>query len=254
MSVIINNMAMPETCYECRFHETSYWGRAFCVAHLNYIEDPRSGRLDTCPIEEVPTNDVSDRKDDAWNMFELITSVYYGKQYYFLQDDGLVYSRKSHKCMTEDAAIDEFLDAISERKERRMGVYIRNIDIPEIKRGAAAIINIDDILFFKTADDILLVPDHGDLADKDAMQKEMIDLYDKRSEDAYMTGSKGALVDWDDAVVIVKNEPVVIPAERSIDKDKDVLCKSAEKSEEECEEENWYTELDDPKIAERSEE
>lgn len=42
--------------------------------------------------------------------------------------------------------------------------------------------------------------------------------------------------------------------ERCVDKDKDVLCKSAEKSEEECEDENWYTELDDPKIAERSEE
>lgn len=27
----------------------------------------------------------------------------------------------------------------------------------------------------------------------------------------------------------------------------------AERSEEECEDENWYTELDDPKIAERSE-
>lgn len=54
MSVIINNMAMPETCYECRFHETSYFGRAFCVAHLNYIEDPRSGRLETCPLEELP--------------------------------------------------------------------------------------------------------------------------------------------------------------------------------------------------------
>ena len=48
-----------------------------------------------------------------------------------------------------------------------MGVYIRNIDIPEIKRGVAAIINIDDIVFFKTADDILLVPDHGDLIDRD---------------------------------------------------------------------------------------
>ena len=29
---------------------------------------------------------------------------------------------------------------------------------------------------------------------------------------------------------------------------------NAERSEEECEDENWYTELDDPKIAERSEE
>lgn len=52
--------------------------------------------------------------ESAWEMFELITSVYYGKQYYFLQDDGLVYSRASHKCMTEDAAITEFLDAIGE--------------------------------------------------------------------------------------------------------------------------------------------
>lgn len=65
-------------------------------------------------IEELPTIDIPERKDDAWNMFELVTSVYYGKQYYFLQDDGLVYSRASYKYMTEDAAIDEFLDAIGE--------------------------------------------------------------------------------------------------------------------------------------------
>ena len=51
MSVVINNMAMPQNCYECRFCET-YLGHHLCAAFLNYIEDPRSGRLDTCPLEE----------------------------------------------------------------------------------------------------------------------------------------------------------------------------------------------------------
>lgn len=52
--------------------------------------------------------------DGEWELFTLITSAYYGKQYYFLQDDGLVYSRASKKYMTEDAAITEFLNVIGE--------------------------------------------------------------------------------------------------------------------------------------------
>ena len=55
MSVIIKGMAMPETCYECRFCEeqSEYPFNQYCVAHLNYIENARSSRLDTCPLEEV---------------------------------------------------------------------------------------------------------------------------------------------------------------------------------------------------------
>lgn len=45
-------------------------------------------------------------------MFSLITSVWYGKQYYFMQDNGLVYSRKSHLTMTKGDALDEFLKEI----------------------------------------------------------------------------------------------------------------------------------------------
>lgn len=57
MSVLIKGMTMPETCYECRFceSEAEYPFRLFCVSHLNRIEDPRSGRLGTCPLEEPPT-------------------------------------------------------------------------------------------------------------------------------------------------------------------------------------------------------
>lgn len=59
MSVLIKGMSMPETCYECRFceSEAEYPFRLFCVAHLNRIEDPRSGRLDTCPLEEPSSID-----------------------------------------------------------------------------------------------------------------------------------------------------------------------------------------------------
>ena len=53
MSVLIK-MPMPQNCYECRFCET-YLGHHLCVAFLNYIAEPRSGRLDTCPLEELPT-------------------------------------------------------------------------------------------------------------------------------------------------------------------------------------------------------
>lgn len=51
---------------------------------------------------------------DAWEMFELITSVWFGKQCYGAQENGLVYSRMSCKAMTKDDAIREFLDAIGE--------------------------------------------------------------------------------------------------------------------------------------------
>lgn len=49
-----------------------------------------------------------------WEMFELITSAYFGKQYYFIEDNVLVYSRESNKYMTKDEAIREFLGIIGE--------------------------------------------------------------------------------------------------------------------------------------------
>ena len=63
-------------------------------------------------INEQPTIDPVKRGE--WDMFELITSAYFGKQYYFLQEDGIVYSRQSCKYMTRDKAIQEFLDIIGE--------------------------------------------------------------------------------------------------------------------------------------------
>ena len=49
---------------------------------------------------------------DAYEMFELISGVYFGKQYYFEDNNSMVYSRLSHSYMTKDDALGEFLDEI----------------------------------------------------------------------------------------------------------------------------------------------
>ena len=51
-------------------------------------------------------------KDGQWEVFSLITSVYFGKGYYFKERHGMVYSRHSHEYLTFDEALDEFLDHI----------------------------------------------------------------------------------------------------------------------------------------------
>lgn len=55
-----------------------------------------------------------DYEDGEWDMFELISTAYHGKQYYFLQDNEMVYSRASGKYMTFSEAVDEFVKEISE--------------------------------------------------------------------------------------------------------------------------------------------
>lgn len=54
------------------------------------------------------------RKQGEWDMFELITSAWYGKQYYFKEENGMAYSRKSHKTMTVHDAILEFIREIGD--------------------------------------------------------------------------------------------------------------------------------------------
>jgi len=58
---------------------------------------------------------MTDYERGEWEMFELITSTWYGKSYYFLEDDpDLVYSRSSHKTMHREKAYAEFLKEIGE--------------------------------------------------------------------------------------------------------------------------------------------
>lgn len=45
----------------------------------------------------------------AWDLFEEITTAYFKKQMYFIQDDGTVYSRLSNSYLNKDDALNEFL-------------------------------------------------------------------------------------------------------------------------------------------------
>lgn len=66
-------------------------------------------------IESVPSADVVEiKKEGEWDMFDLISSAYYGKGMYFKQDNGTVYSRHSGEYMTVDEAIEEFISLINE--------------------------------------------------------------------------------------------------------------------------------------------
>ena len=56
--------------------------------------------------------------DAKWEIFELIASAYFGKQYYFLESDGRVYSRYRHKYMSFADAVVEFCMFLSSEDER----------------------------------------------------------------------------------------------------------------------------------------
>lgn len=55
-----------------------------------------------------------ERKNGEWELFQLITSAWYGKQCYSLEDNGMVYSRLSARCMSEHDALMEFLSKIGD--------------------------------------------------------------------------------------------------------------------------------------------
>lgn len=64
-------------------------------------------------VEDQPTVDVVEiKKDGEWEMLDLISSAYYGKEMYFKEDNLTVYSRYSHHYMSVDDAIREFISLI----------------------------------------------------------------------------------------------------------------------------------------------
>ena len=57
---------------------------------------------------------MSDYECGEYDVLALLSSAWHGKQYYFAQDNGLVYSRDSGKYMTLDEAITEFANEIGD--------------------------------------------------------------------------------------------------------------------------------------------
>lgn len=48
-----------------------------------------------------------------WELFDLLSSAWYGKACYFKQDDGTVYSRISGQYLSFEQVIDEFTSALA---------------------------------------------------------------------------------------------------------------------------------------------
>ena len=57
---------------------------------------------------------MSDYEKGRWDMFVEISTAWHGKQYYFLQNDGMVYSRESGFVMTPEQAYAEFTKRVWE--------------------------------------------------------------------------------------------------------------------------------------------
>ena len=57
---------------------------------------------------EIPDEDAM----TAFDVLDTISSEYYGKQVYFLQENGRVYSRISCMELSFDVAVDEFADIV----------------------------------------------------------------------------------------------------------------------------------------------
>ena len=52
---------------------------------------------------------MNDFQKGMFKMFKMITSAYWGKEMYFLQDNNIVYSRYSSRYMSLDKAFYEFI-------------------------------------------------------------------------------------------------------------------------------------------------
>lgn len=68
-------------------------------------------------LKPVPYINADEYNKGQWDMFELITNAYFGKQYYFPQDDGTIYSRYSDTYITKEEAVKQFLDELYDFKE-----------------------------------------------------------------------------------------------------------------------------------------
>lgn len=57
---------------------------------------------------------MSDFNWTPYDVLVVLSGAYWGKQYYFEQDNGQIYSRDSGKYMTLDEAISEFANRIGD--------------------------------------------------------------------------------------------------------------------------------------------
>ena len=76
---------------------------------MNVDTERRSGRVSNI-ADDIHNAYEEGYKCGRFDALDAISSVYYGKQYYFREDNGLIYSRDSCKYLTLEEAIYEFAD------------------------------------------------------------------------------------------------------------------------------------------------
>lgn len=60
---------------------------------------------------------INPRVSREWDLLNLLSSAWYGKQCYFQQDDGMIYSRSSGRYLSLDQAIDEFAGILTDESD-----------------------------------------------------------------------------------------------------------------------------------------
>lgn len=66
-----------------------------------------------------------------WDLFDLLSSAWHGKAYYFKQEDGSVYSRESCEYLTFDQAIDEFAQSLTVAGDINVPTYPKWISVED---------------------------------------------------------------------------------------------------------------------------
>lgn len=66
------------------------------------------------PIDTKRNNSDNGEKLSAWDVFLLLTTAEFGKQYYFRYNDGTVFSRLSGRTISFESAIVEFVKHLTE--------------------------------------------------------------------------------------------------------------------------------------------
>ena len=83
-----------ETCFDCPYDD-------------GHIDCARDKNIDALAY-------IQQLESSRWELFEELSTAYYGKQMYSLNDDGTVYSRYSCDTMPFERAVDEFRRLIAD--------------------------------------------------------------------------------------------------------------------------------------------
>lgn len=95
---------------ECYFRSENYLCGPQCIGREC---DLYTGNYSVAENAKDALAYIQQLEQREWEVFDLLSSAWHGKQYYFKQEDGSVYSRESCQYLTFDQAIDEFAHSLT---------------------------------------------------------------------------------------------------------------------------------------------